>query len=207
MKKIKFLSIISFTIGILFTSCSTNTIDETAVDQEINNSASISRENVSSPSEFLQSVALIQKGGIEDPLNNGKYIFIIELKDFSENIVFNEAYNIDGVEYSDNGRFNDEVANDGIYTSVESYRIIQNDNNIDVMNTTIVNKSESFQYGEELNNYIHTPNAKTKVKFGCKVRTVTCPETSWLNNCWFGSPCTCIEFYDCEASIEVEIEL
>jgi hypothetical protein len=162
-------------------------------------------------SKFLESVALIRTGvKTETNAKNSdeKYAFIINVVDFSESIDLHEAYMIDDLEYSDNGLYNDEVANDGVYTSVQKYRIVnQESNKTNVLNTQIINKSDNFKYEKNLTDYLNKNGiaSKTTIKFGCKVRTVTCPETSWWNDCWFGSPCTCIEFYDCEASIEVEL--
>ena len=71
-------------------------------------------------SKFLESVALIRTGvKTETNAKNSdeKYAFIINVVDFSESIDLHEAYMIDDLEYSDNGLYNDEVANDGVYTS------------------------------------------------------------------------------------------
>ena len=162
------------------------------------------------PSAFLESVAFVRTGVKSDDEGKNdeeKYAFTINIVDFSGSIELHEAYMIDDIEYSDNGLYNDEVANDGIYTSVQKYRIVnQVENKANAMNNAIINKSDSFKYNKQLNNYIkNAVDSKLKVKVGCKVRTVTCSEDNWWNECWFGSPCTCIEYYDCEASIEVEL--
>lgn len=125
----------------------------------------------------------------------------MEIKDFSGNVELNEAYKINGIEYNDNGKFNDKVANDGIYTSVESYKII---NSEDVLTSLVINKAESFDYDEALSDYLSDTNSKRKIKFGCKVRNIKCPQTSWYNTCIWGSSCTCVDFYDCEFSVEIE---
>ena len=67
----------------------------------------------------MESVALIRTG-VKTETNakksDEKYAFTINVVDFSERIDLHEAYMIDDIEYSDNGLFNDEVANDGVYT-------------------------------------------------------------------------------------------
>nr|WP_314494659.1 hypothetical protein [uncultured Chryseobacterium sp.] len=154
-----------------------------------------------SPEEFVNSVALLQQGGFEDRLNPEKTFLLMEIKDFSGNIQLNEAYQIKGIEYNDNGKFNDKVANDGIYTSVESFKI---KNKEEVLNSFIVNKAESFKYETALSEYMTDVNGKRSIKFGCKVRNIKCPQTSWYNTCIWGSSCTCVDFYDCDISVEFE---
>jgi hypothetical protein len=197
----KFLSKITIALFLTFSffACSE---DENKVKSEL---------SPNDTSTFLESVALIRTGvktGTNAKNSEEKYAFTINVIDFSESIDLHEAYMIDDIEYSDNGLYNDEIANDGVYTSVQKYRIVnQESNKTNILNTQIINKSDNFKYDKDLNNYLNKNGvaSKTKIKFGCKVRTVTCPETSWWNDCWFGSPCTCIEFYDCETSIEVEL--
>lgn len=72
------------------------------------------------------------------------------------------------------------------------------------MNTIIVNKAELFNYEEALSKYLTDINAKRSIKLGCKVRNIKCPQTSWYNTCIWGSSCTCVDFYDCELSVEIE---
>lgn len=149
----------------------------------------------------MNSVALLQQGGFEDPSNPGKTFLLMEIKDFSGKIQLNEAYQINGIEYNDNGKFNDKVANDGIYTSVLSYKV---KNQADLINNIIVNKAELFNYEAALSDYLTKINSKRGIKLGCKVRNIKCPQTSWYNTCIWGSSCTCVDFYDCELSIEIE---
>lgn len=161
----------------------------------------ISSKSLATPEEFVNSVALLQQGGFEDPSNPGKTFLLMEIKDFSGKIQLNEAYQINGIEYNDNGKFNDKVANDGIYTSVLSYKV---KNQADLINNIIVNKAELFNYEAALSDYLTKINSKRGIKLGCKVRNIKCPQTSWYNTCIWGSSCTCVDFYDCELSIEIE---
>tara|TARA_B110000879_G_C11137930_1_gene498968 strand:+ start:353 stop:961 length:609 start_codon:yes stop_codon:yes gene_type:complete len=179
-------------------------------ENKIENDLSIDYElSTNDTSNFLEAVAIIRTGVLQKKSNKSKqekYAFTINIVDFSKNIDLHDAYVIDNIEYSDNGLYNDETPNDGIYTSVLTYKIInQESNKINVFNSQIINRSEDFKYIKELNDYLKKKNiaSKTSIKFGCKLRSVNCPETSWWNECWLGSPCTCIEFYDCSASIEV----
>ena len=198
MKKLKKIGLLLIST-LLLIYC--NSEDENRIEKEL---------SLNDTSKFLESVVLIRTGVKAEAnakISDEKYAFTINVVDFSESIDLHEAYMIDDIEYSDNGLFNDEVANDGVYTSVQKYRIVnQERNKTNVLSTQIINKSDHFKYEESLNDYLNKNvlDEKIKIKFGCKVRTATCPETSWWNDCWFGSPCTCIDFYDCEASIEVE---
>jgi len=138
---------------------------------------------------FEESVAIIQRGAVQDPDDKNSYIFFVELKDFSGKLSLNEQYTIGKIVYSDNGKYQDEIAGDGIYTSIQSYRVLNKDDNPDVFDYTLINISDSFKYKDELESYISneksqkTTMGKIKVKFGCKVRTITCPETHWWNSC------------------------
>lgn len=189
-------------LSILFvlTSCQDDNDTVQQKENQIPATNSVAK-TFATPEEFVNSVALLQQGGFADPSNPEKTFLLMEIKDFSGNIQLNEAYQINGIEYNDNGKFNDKVANDGIYTSVESYKII---NHEEVMNTIIVNKAELFNYEEALSKYLTDINGKRVIKLGCKVRNIKCPQTSWYNTCIWGSSCTCVDFYDCELSIEIE---
>ena len=162
--------------------------------------------------DFVESVAILQHGistELKGLCTEDLIPLTVELMDFSNKIDLRQAYIIDDIEYCDNGLFNDEVANDGIYTSVEKFAIKDEPvKKVAATETTIyLSKSESFKYEDELERYVSKKKsiAKIVVKISCKFRTAPCPETSWWNECWFtDGPCTCIEFYDCEFIIEVE---
>src|SRR5690554_2942102 len=135
----------------------------------------------------LKSVAIIQ-GGVELDRSTAKYSLIMEVKDFSGEYRLHDAFMIDGIEYSDNGKFNDEIANDGIYTSVNQYDLEASVVN-KLINNYYIHAGSNFAYESELEDYV-SARPTFGVSAGCNVRLVDCPETSWYNDCWFGSPCT-----------------
>lgn len=155
---------------------------------------------------FETSVVIIENG--TDYLNSkpsDKLAFKLRLKSFDSSFKLSPVYKLDGVEYSDNGLFNDKVAGDGIYTSVQKLEYSTKKNLYDGIT---VNKSDKFEHSDELNSFLLSSYAskgkpKLVVKLSCKVRLVDCPNTSWYNTSWFGEPC--VEFYNCEASVEIEI--
>jgi hypothetical protein len=147
---------------------------------------------------------------------SSKEAIIIEIKNFNSDLVLKTQYYIDGIQYTDDGQFNDEIAGDGLFTSIQTYlsKNLKSGNNQDELNLGQNFKfnnelksflKEKYDYNTTTNNSGKSVARKSKIKFGCKVRTAECPETSWWNSCWpLSSPCTCVEFYDCEASIEIE---
>tara|TARA_R110001632_G_scaffold71453_5_gene165765 strand:- start:831 stop:1424 length:594 start_codon:yes stop_codon:yes gene_type:complete len=153
-----------------------------------------------SPQEFEESVLFIQdlsefigKSALKKPLT-------IELINFNSKRKLLPAYKINGVEYSDNGKFNDKVAGDGIFTSVNSHSVKGSTKALSERGA----KSTKFKYTQQLSSFRSGKFGPSKlgIGFSCKVRLVTCPESSWYNSCWpLSSPCTCVEFYDCEVSI------
>lgn len=101
-----------------------------------------------------------------------------------------EQYIVDGELFTDDGKYNDLTAGDGIYTSIELRSNLAND--IDPSNIYFV--SEAFKYKSELETYI----SALKIKFGCKVKYTTEGTTVLGNSCKSG----CLHFYDCELSVE-----
>lgn len=191
-------------------SCGDDNIDLTS---QINSNNDIKKTN-SKQNIFDESIAIISRGVKEDKENPGKYFILLELKNFSSENILLDNYNIDRIVYTDKGDYNDQFENDGIYTSVESFHFENETETLEkLMTYSIINISENFKYNKELEAYLSLSNEEDKyitnggggeASFGCKVRTAVCPETSWWNDCWFGSPCTCVEFYDCEFKIKVK---
>jgi len=154
--------------------------------------------------KFEESVALIQQDLMNsESLKSSEYAIIIELKDFSGEIELNPVYKIDCIEYCDNGLFNDEIAGDGIYTSVEKFNI----DNLKFSNNTVkIGKSTKFKYNEQLKSYLNQDAFKLlKISAGCSVRWVECPDEHWYDTDLFGEGC--LEFYDCHAEFELSWEL
>ena len=138
--------------------------------------------------ELMESVIFIQdftsfQGGktISKPMT-------IEIVNYHPTKKLLPAYMINGLEFNDNGKFNDQIAGDGIFTSVENVVVTGLPKEV----TTRFTASPLFKY----------QSANRGGSIGCKVRTIRCPETNWMNSCWpLSSPCTCIDFYECEFEI------
>ena len=162
---------------------------------------------------FEESVAIIEQGTtqfINLTDNKNQIALTIEIVNFNSNFNLAKEYTIDYIQYNDNGQFNDKIAGDGIYTSVQSFSKEFNEINSE-LNEIIYNKGDLFKYSDKLTILLDErineqqglkSTAKITIKFGCSLRRATCPE---YKSCWpFSSPCTCIEYYDCEGSIEWE---
>jgi hypothetical protein len=164
------------------------------------NEKGISKEKVDIKSEsygFDESVSIVFIGtGITE---NGSEYIKMDIKSFNPIFRVNDSYYIDNVQYTDDGNFNDEFANDGIYSSIQSGDVFTENENL------IVNTSPEFKYNKELKNYLYDnyiTAAGPGVSLGCDVSLTTCSETSWWNSCWpLSSPCTCVEFSNCHAEI------
>jgi len=142
--------------------------------------------------ELLESVVFVQDFTPFQGRKVGARPITIEIVNYHPTKKLLPAYMINGLEYCDNGKYNDKVAGDGIFTSVQ---------NVTVKNLP-KGTGKKYTASPALK---HQSANKSEIKFGCKVRTVTCPETNWWNSCWpLSSPCTCVEFYDCEVEISIE---
>ena len=101
MKKLKYFAIVLFA-GLIVFACS---------DEEKN----LFDENPTS--SFDESVIIIHHSFETNSIKiTDKEPLIIELKNFDENLILKQDYYIDAVQYTDDGKFNDEVAGDGYYT-------------------------------------------------------------------------------------------
>lgn len=119
---------------------------------------------------------------------------------------------IDDIEYSDNGLFNYAVANDGIYTSVQTFTPSEENQNApeqeDFANIKVAADVDEFMYMGDLKQSLAKVKPSIKAEVGCKIVTKPCPQTTWYNTCYFGeNPCTCVYLKDCEFSISIEIGL
>lgn len=111
-----------------------------------------------------------------------------KIENFDNEFVLHNVYVIDGIDYVDTGDFNDQVAGDGIYTSLKS---TVGDSSKKKSETRII-KSDKFKFNNKL--------ATNKVKIGCKFRMVYGGASSWFGNSCDGG---CIELYDCSFEIEL----
>lgn len=186
-------------------SCNKTTVEK---DMSEMNSLNIDLEGKtkSSGNIFEESVVLLQSIMPITSANTAgmvEVVLIIEVVTFDDSFSPLLEYYIDSIQYSDDGQYNDEITGDNIFTSIQVFEV-----DSDFLNRyadiIIVHKSDSFSYDSELERHLIDLQGleDASVSFGCKVRLAPCPETSWWNTCWpFSSPCTCVEFYDCEFNI------
>lgn len=95
-------------------------------------------------------------------------------------------YSIDNVGFTDDGKYNDSKAGDGIYTSTKLFPNLEKEN---LSNKMFV--SDLFKYTSQLS------SSSSKFAMSCKMR-ITHSGSSWFGNSCQGG---CIELYDCEVSI------
>jgi hypothetical protein len=158
------------------------------------------------PTDNLEdSCAFILDLGLLNLKNsNKKQALTIEIINFDSRYKLLPSYVIDGIEYCDNGNYNDKIAGDGLFTSVTTHRVSTSKSS----STVNIFQGKNFQYTNELASIINSKydsETRSGIMVGCSVRIVTCPETSWYNSCWpFSSPCSCLEFYDCKVGLEID---
>ena len=165
---------------------------------------------------FNESVAIIEPAFSSYLYNKvDEELMIIELKNFNPHFKLSTQYKIKGVKYTDDGMFEDKIAGDGIYTAINKITL----NKMKSFTESKLNFGPEFKFTENLKEYLdenysisqleNTRNQKLKgsIGFGCKVRLITCPETGFWDTCWpISSPCTCVDFYDCEIGFDITFE-
>ena len=118
-----------------------------------------------------------------------------ELKNYNPRFTPASEYAINSVDYTDDGKYFDLKAGDGIYTSVIQF---DKPTSSIISDNIIVVKSDSFNYNSQLN----SDYSKGKIKIGCKVRQIHHGYSLLGNSCATRFGCT--EFYDCTFEIEFE---
>lgn len=137
--------------------------------------------------QFLESVAII--GPFTTDLGNGTLAKAIEIKDMSGTLELSGVFKLNGSEYSDKGLFNDQIAGDGIYTSVEVFKMEEVNQNLPEI---IAMVSSKFKYADEPIVARHASvNGRTKtIKIACESITLEeCKDEHWWDTDWFGEPC------------------
>ena len=199
MKKLKLWVLSGAVLAMIGIACEKNGSEQI---NSINHVNGIEESNNKLLNLFNSSVAIIWSGYAYEAEIAPYQLKIVS---FNNLVLLKNQYFIDGVAYTDDGKFNDLVAGDGLYTSVNklSYKS-------DLDRTDVVNFNEVFKYQDELYKYMHDAGdvaEKTSVSLSCKIRIARCPETNWWNSCWpLESPCNCIEFYDCELTLTYETD-
>jgi len=140
--------------------------------------------------QFLESVAIV--GPFTTDLGNGTFSKTVEIKDMSGSLKLSGGFKINGSEYSDKGLFNDQIAGDGIYTSVEVFN--SEEVNQKLPEEVIAMVSPKFKYADEpiFSNYASI-NGRTQggsIKIGCESITLEeCRDEHWWDTDLFGEPC------------------
>jgi len=138
---------------------------------------------------FEESVLVITKGAISvDKL----YAQTVEVKNFDPSLRMESTLSLNFVDFNDDGRGNDKVAGDGIYTSVKLYK--------QPVEEGLVFKSDLFKYRKQLDALLNSnTTSKFSIKLSCKVRRVHSGYTILGTDCathW------CVELYDCTVDVE-----
>lgn len=155
------------------------------------------------PEEFSTSVVMAQNfSGFAGKSTSFKAPITIEILNFHKTKKLLPFYTFDGIKYNDDGRYFDAVAGDGIFTSTMAVKVSSAKSLPDKRYIAAPN----FKYKAAFDSYLNGSGVtqKTGISFSCKVRVVTCPENNWWDSCWpLQSPCSCVEFYDCEFTIDI----
>lgn len=157
---------------------------------------------------FDESVLILGNDMINENSKYGEEVPIkLELVNFNHDFVLEENYNIGGYQFSDDGKYNDEIAGDGIYTSLETFSLEEGKS--EALNAFQKNSiGGNFKFHKELEQYLQQRNLdgsmdKGGIGISCKVRLVSC---SGYYYCFPFKTCTCLEFYDCEVYVGVEFD-
>lgn len=150
--------------------------------------------NLSFGQSFEESVA-IKLGSRVTTKNGGttKSARTFTLVSFDKSYKLMNSYVLNGVDFTDDGKNNDLIAGDGVYTSVELLPNLERKTDL----SGVYFVSDNFKYLDTLT------LSKVKVKIGCKIRHVRSGISLLGTNCATNC-CGCTEFYDCEVSVEIE---
>jgi hypothetical protein len=178
MKNIFKTAIVCLTISIFVMACNTNDND---VAFDAANDAKLFEESVA-----LKTTENVNLNGRTD-----KVALTYEAINYNDEYQLKAALIINGHAYSDDGKYNDEVAGDNIYTSVDLFEASSEDKN---SKETTWGVSDKFKYKEQ---FLQERGFTIK----CKVRHVPCSGESFWSSDW-GTGWGCLEFYDCETTWE-----
>lgn len=157
---------------------------------------------------FTSSVVIIDSNQFITTQNSkisGKIARTVELHNFNSSLILEPTYKIDDVEYCDNGLYNDEIAGDCIYTSIETYSEVSHKLSDSVKYK--VGYSDHFIYLNELREVISEDllddisNRSQIISYSCKVVIKDCPKTRWYNSCYFSDECSCVYLEDCHWTV------
>ena len=175
----------------LLTSCSKDEIETQSTDIKNNSEQGNSIQKSIAPEELLESFAMVLYHTKQS--EHDSIVLHLALKNFDgslntpSEIIFNKRG------YTDDGEGNDLLRGDGIYSSVEAFDEPPENGYV------AFTSDHLFDFDDELDEWV-TRKFGPSGGYYCNLGLAKCPETSWLNECWFGSPCTCITI-DCSFSV------
>jgi hypothetical protein len=190
MLKMKKLLLLFIPVIITLTGCkkeSSVPSDDSQLNKEYNQLSQ--KEKEQNAELFFEAVEILPKGRIR--ISDSKYARVFTLRIHDSKYLPLISYALNGEEFTDDGKWNDLVAKDGVYTSV-----FVEDSDINHLNYNPNSsfKSEKFKYSD------HNSNLKSiGGEFSCKIRR------SYTGTTILGFSCAtnlgCIELYDCSFKI------
>jgi hypothetical protein len=183
LSKLKTLSLsTALLVTLLIAGCSKD--NESASELQSNHMARFEESVV-----LKTSPTVIKKLSTSKNLSATESYSAFKIQNYDEEFILRNVYVIDGVDYVDTGDFSDEIAGDGIYTSLKPETTISSEK---IFETKII-KSDKFKFN---NKFLASKAAGGEI--GCKMRMVYGGEESWFGNSCDGG---CIELYDCSFKI------
>lgn len=186
MKKIIFgISFLAITGGAILGACNKQEINPNSKTVKTETTPNLEKSG-SITALFYRSVAIVPKNHL---LVSGGTEFAqqFSLQRFDESYTPLESYIVNNVDYTDDGKFNDQVAGDGVYTSVIKKPIAS----YTEVPANMGFASDDFEYYDEAASEFH-------ITFKCKIRTTYEGYSAMHIPCSWGG---CIEIYACKGEI------
>jgi hypothetical protein len=187
MKKLIYgISFLAIAGGAILVACNKQNLNPTLKQSTQTETVSDVEKSDVVTSLFYRSVAILPKSHLI--ISGGsEYVQQFSLLMFDESYTPLESYIINNVDYTDDGKFNDQVAGDGVYTSVitrpiASYVPVPAD---------VAFASDDFEHFDEAASEFH-------ITFKCKIRTTYEGYSAMHIPCSWGG---CIEIYACKGEI------
>lgn len=196
--------LISFIIVLLILSCDDNNTQREQINKKVNLTTSTTPFDSSYASKHIIFHELFHRS-----LDSVTYIKEIHVVNFdtSTSVATLPTYFGDDIVFADDGLLEDSVAGDGLYTSVDTFVHDSINQFLDYNRTpkwgSSVGFGFQFQHSSDLGNYRSPMTGVAKAKIGCKIRLCSCPGECWCLACELFDT-YCVDFYDCEASFEIE---
>lgn len=169
-----------------------------------NDASDLETQNMDSE-KFLQSVAfnlsLDNTKSNKLSENSNKKIINLKINNFNPNLTLEKAYIFNGVTFNDDGKYNDQIAGDNIYTSVQEVNVdIKKGKNLK-NNITITD--DSFAYNNELNS-MKGGSVDGSAGVSCGISHGDCPSDGGFWDSDWGTGWGCFGLKDdCVGTIEL----